>query len=563
MKKMTELVWSLTLAAALLLASSCSSGDTSNDDESQTTTTSGVSSVTLDKTSLTLLAGNASTLTATVSATSNDIATTVTWTSSNESVATVSDGTVTAVASGSATITATSTADTTKKATCAVTVTGTSYVDLVVTPGAKVTTYGWADLANDREGMKYPDTTNIIVIDDATYTTATSKCTAFTNAIASGSVSSSSVNSTAAIIVLNGEVDLSVNTITSGYTVKTWFAEFDDTTHKRKHNDIVYDIGSNKAIIGVNGAKLSHGGLRIYAKSGQPGENIIIQNVEFSDAHGSTEYDTSVSTYSSKKASADNLSIEASGDSNGVYSYVPQNIWIDHCKFCDGDCRDMKRNYNHDGAFDMKAGKNVTVSYCEFTNHDKVTLLAPDDDYTSTEQRQITFHHIYYHDTVQRTPRSRGCQLHIYNCYYDEIGFNGVDDNSNGETVSNGGFMFGPGINSQYIVENCYLGSMVNSSAKKMKYFDTSSGGSSASTFSKFYQSGNSYTFTGSSDIATDGDTASSVADHLTTTKPWTPAYSYESTMSTYSEVQTLVPNAAGVDKSGYTATVSVNGTTY
>jgi len=429
--------------------------------------------------------------------------------------------------------------------------------DIDVVPGAKVTTYGWADRANSGEGMSYPDTTNIIVIDDSTYPTAKAKLTAFTNAIASGSTTSSSVNSTAAIIVVNGEVDLSVNTITSGYTVKTWFAEF-NSDGTRTHDDIVYDIGSNKAIIGVNGAKLSYGGLRIYAKSGQPGENIIIQNIEFSDAHGSTEKSTT--TDSSSKASADNLVIEASGASSGVYTYVPQNIWIDHCKFSDGDCRDMIRNYNHDGAFDMKAGKNVTVSYCEFTNHDKVTLLAPSDAYTSTEQRQITFHHIYYHDTVQRTPRSRGCQLHMYNCYWDSIGFKGTDDNGSG---SNGGFMFGPGINSQYIVENCYLGSMVNSSSKKLKYFDTSSGGSSASTFSKFYQSGNSYTFTGSSDMATDGDTAASVADHLTTTKPWTPAYSYENTMSTYTQVQTLVPSAAGVDKEGYSKNVRVNGVGY
>lgn len=437
---------------------------------------------------------------------------------------------------------------------------GKNQFDIVVTPNGLVKTYGWADMANDGQGMKYPDTTNIIIIDDKSYTTAKEKCSAFTNAIASGSVSNRSVNSTAAIIVLNGEVDLSVNTITDGKTVKDWFAEFDSDTHKRKHNDIVYDIGSNKTIIGVNGAKLSHGGLRIAANRNQPGENIIIRNIEFSDAHGSTEKDTSSSGNNGSKASADNLAIEASGDSNGVYSYVPKNIWIDHCKFSDGECRDMIRNYNHDGAFDMKAGKNVTVSYCEFTNHDKVTLLAPNDDFTSPEQRQITFHHIYYHDTVQRTPRSRGCHLHIYNCYYNQIGFNGTDDNGSG---SNNGFMFGPGIGSQYIVENTYLGNMVNSSSKKMKYFDTSAGGSVASTFSRFYQSGNNYTFTGNGDIATDGDTASSVAAHLTTEKPWNPAYSYESTMSAASELPNLIPKAAGTDKEGYSKKIQVNGVAY
>nr|MCR5724949.1 hypothetical protein [Treponema sp.] len=87
--------------------------------------------------------------------------------------------------------------------------------------------------------------------------------------------------------------------------------------------------------------------------------------------------------------------------------------------------------------------------------------------------------------------------------------------------------------------------------------------GSSAATFSYFYQSGNSYTFTGSSDIATDGDTASSVSEHLTTTKPWTPGYTYETTMVSASELPSLIPNAAGTDKEGYSETVAVNGTLY
>ncbi|MBR1615635.1 MAG: hypothetical protein IJ673_09145 [Treponema sp.] len=545
---------------AAFLASSCGSGS----DDSGGSATPALNGVSISSSTSKVAPAGTLSLEAKADTTGSPEGIAYRWEVTDGATLSPAEGETTTLTAGSdekdVTVTLTAVYGTTEKSATKTVKITTSTADLIVKPGAKVTTYGWADRANSGEGMSYPDTDNIIVIDDETYPTDKAKLTAFTNAIASGSTTSSSVNSTAAIIVVNGEVDLSVNTITSGYTVKTWFAEFDDTTHKRKHEDIVYDIGSNKAIIGVNGAKLSHGGLRIYAKSGQPGENIIIQNIEFSDAHGSTEYDTSVSEYSSKKASADALVIEASGDSSGVYSYVPQNIWIDHCKFSDGDCRDMIRNYNHDGAFDMKGGKNVTVSYCEFTNHDKVTLLAPKDDFTDQEQRQITFHHIYYHDTVQRTPRSRGCQLHMYNCYWDGIGFNGTDDNGSG---SNGGFMFGPGINSQYIIENCYLGSMVNSSAKKMKYFDTSSDGENASTFSKFYQSGNNYTFTGSGDIATDGDKASSVANHLTTTKPWTPAYSYENTMVSNAEVPELVKASAGVDKADYTAIVEVDGTTY
>ena len=80
-----------------------------------------VTSVTLSKTSTTLVRGGSETLTATVlpaNATNKNI----TWSSSNSSVASVSNGTVTAVAAGSATITATSQADSNKKASCTVTV---------------------------------------------------------------------------------------------------------------------------------------------------------------------------------------------------------------------------------------------------------------------------------------------------------------------------------------------------------------------------------------------------------------------------------------------------------
>ena len=80
-----------------------------------------VESLSLSKNSLTMTVGDSKTLTATVepdTATNKD----VTWSSSDDSVATVADGAVTAVAAGSATITAISVDDPDIKATCAVTV---------------------------------------------------------------------------------------------------------------------------------------------------------------------------------------------------------------------------------------------------------------------------------------------------------------------------------------------------------------------------------------------------------------------------------------------------------
>lgn len=89
--------------------------------DTTTDTTVKVTGVSLNKTSAELKVGDSTALTATVSP-SNATDKSVTWTSSNEAVATVSNGTVKAVSAGTATITVT-TNDGSFKATCAVTVT--------------------------------------------------------------------------------------------------------------------------------------------------------------------------------------------------------------------------------------------------------------------------------------------------------------------------------------------------------------------------------------------------------------------------------------------------------
>ena len=87
---------------------------------SAASTTVAVTGVSLNKTSTTLTVGGTETLTATVAPT-NATNKNVSWTSSNTSVASVSNGVITAKAAGTATITVT-TADGNKTATCTVTV---------------------------------------------------------------------------------------------------------------------------------------------------------------------------------------------------------------------------------------------------------------------------------------------------------------------------------------------------------------------------------------------------------------------------------------------------------
>jgi endoglucanase len=105
----------LLLIVPFLWVGSCSSDDSSG------STGVSVSGVTLNKNTLTLTVGRREKLTATVMP-ANAENKAITWSTSNNSVATVSAGTVIAQAEGTATITVTSRADSTKTAQCIVTV---------------------------------------------------------------------------------------------------------------------------------------------------------------------------------------------------------------------------------------------------------------------------------------------------------------------------------------------------------------------------------------------------------------------------------------------------------
>jgi len=541
------------VCAALLISCSNDAGGGSSGGES-----GGKPSVTvtLNKTSAAFKTGETVQLTATVTGSTDAVQ----WSTTNSQVAAVSGtGNTVTVTGGSTAGDAVIKASVgTVSASCSVTCTGSvspsDVIDIDVVPNTSVTTYGWADMANSGSGMSYPNTTNIIYIGDdgykvgsgslTAYSSSVTKRSAFTNAIASGSVTNNKAGTTAAIIVLSGTIDLSDGKISD--SDHSYYNAFDDTTHARLHDDtaVTFQMGSNKTIIGVNNAKIAFGGIKISGK-----ENIIIRNVTFWDAHGSTEYDTSAEgTYTDGSKTKKYSDSKASIDALGVESVT--NLWVDHCKFTDGSCIDLSRNFNHDGAFDIKNGKCVTVSYCEFTNHDKIMLIAPGDSYTTPEERQITLHHNYFYGATQRMPRSRGCQMHIYNNYWNDIG--------NSDNV---GYSLGPGIGSQYIVENNYFGNFADNSSI-VEYFDSSA--DSASTLSKFYQSGNNITIT-AANVRWDSSTEpnGNFARHNTSTKPWTISYTYTTKMDSYDVAKSKASAGAGPDKTGYSKNVRVNSVKY
>ncbi len=365
--------------------------------------------------------------------------------------------------------------------------------------------------------LSYPK--NVIVIDDELYPDKKKKREAFTNAISSGSVDSSKLSEDEALILLFGTVDLSDGNVSD--SDHSYFDEFDSETHKKVHADFVYEVGSNKTILGIENAKIAFGGLRIKARPTNTANNIVIRNVEFWDAHGSTDFDTLIPEFKDKKAGSDQISVEGTyAKGEYVSEFIPENIWIDHCSFSDGVCVDLDRNFNHDGAIDVKAVHNMTISWCDFSNHDKVTLIGSGDKFTESKDRQITFHHNYYHGTVQRMPRSRGCQVHLYNNVYENIG-----------TEKNHGYSLGPGIGSLFIVEGNTFGSH---KGKILRYADSSK--PEDETFSKLFVNKNNPEL--------DSKNSEQFELHAVNEKPFLIPYEYD--LLSAEESATLVKAQAG-----------------
>lgn len=161
-------------------------------------------------------------------------------------------------------------------------------------------------------------------------------------------------------------------------------------------------VSSNKTIFGVTeNAMIRYGGLEII------GDNVIVQNLIIGDFY---DGDWSGTTHST--------------DCITIYG---ENVWIDHCWLYAGA----------DGLLDIRSGNGsiadfVTVSYCRFSDHNKVTLVGSSDSNTQDRGHlRVTFHHCWYDGTVlkgihQRMPRVRFGDVHVFNNYYEALGSYGV-----------------------------------------------------------------------------------------------------------------------------------------
>ena len=270
-----------------------------------------VTGVTLNPTTATLTVGGTETLTATV-APNNATVKSVTWSSDNESIATVADGVVTAVGSGTANITVTTT-DGSFTATCVVTVNKgdpTVPTDLTATYGQKLsdvaltTGWTWAD-STQSVGDVGEHTFKANFAGDSNYNAASNVDVTVTVEKADNPAT---VTGTATVTKGGNTVDLATNVTKNGAT-----------------GDVTYAISGEANGCSLNGSVLTSGN-----DTGSVTVNVSVAEDSNYNALAATPITVTISDKTAQTITASDVtatygdtgkSVSATTDGDGTISY--------------------------------------------------------------------------------------------------------------------------------------------------------------------------------------------------------------------------------------------------
>ena len=256
-----------------------------------------------------------------------------------------------------------------------------------------------------------------------------------------GDNATNAVDKTPAIVLVAGTIDLGADAsgrvlseadfADPGYSLERYLAAYDPATwgrekevegplekarkrsQEKQARQTVINVGSNKTIVGLGSdARIVRGTLSV-----RDVDNVIVRNIAFEDSFDLfPQWDPTDGPQGEWNSEYDLVSIAGS-----------THVWIDHCTFGDGDRPDKsarvlfgRRVQHHDGAADVTLGASlITVSWSHFRDHDKTNLVGSSNGRTADEGKlKVTFHHNFYDYAMQRSPRVRYGQVHVYNNYY-------------------------------------------------------------------------------------------------------------------------------------------------
>ncbi|GAA0841847.1 polysaccharide lyase family 1 protein [Streptosporangium amethystogenes subsp. fukuiense] len=263
------------------------------------------------------------------------------------------------------------------------------------------------------------------------------------------------------IIYVKGTIDTDrtcADYATGGYTLEAYLAAYDpavwgrDTepsgpledaraaSAARQTANIKLKVGSNTTIVGL-GKDARIRGVNLHIDKA---DNVIVRNIDFEDtADCFPQWDPTDGDEGNWNSLYDNISVTGS-----------THVWVDHNTFTDGDNPDSNqplyfgRPYQvHDGQLDITSGSNyVTASWNRFADHDKTMLIgSTNNPATDAGKLKVTVHHNHFDNTLQRLPRVRFGQVHVYNNYYE------IPD------ASTFVYALGVGVQSQIFAENNFF----------------------------------------------------------------------------------------------------------
>ncbi|WP_097255371.1 polysaccharide lyase family 1 protein [Streptomyces sp. Ag109_G2-15] len=217
---------------------------------------------------------------------------------------------------------------------------------------------------------------------------------------------------------------------TDGYGLKKYLAAYDPRTWgsakpsgpqeearqasaTKQAERVVLPVGSNTTIVGL-GSKALLKGADLQIKDA---DNVIVRNLELRDAYDCFPvWQPNTGGLGDWKTAYDTLSLTGA-----------THVWIDHVTASDRGHPDsaeptyFARNYlRHDGLLDITGGSDlVTVSWSRFADHDKAMLIGNSDSATGDRGKlRVTLHHNQFESVVQRAPRVRFGQVHLYDNRY-------------------------------------------------------------------------------------------------------------------------------------------------
>lgn len=219
-------------------------------------------------------------------------------------------------------------------------------------------------------------------------------------------------------------------------------------------SEVKLHVGSNTSIIGLGDNARVKGGSFIVSRV----ENVIIQNLHIeAPVDFFPEWDPEDG---------------ALGDWNSEYDAIQINhgaehVWVNHNTLTEATHPDQIGGYmfgrlfmEYDGLVDITNGSNyVTVSYNIFSDFDKVSLIGGSNSRLEDRGKlKVTMHNNYFYNTMERTPRIRFGEVHVYNNYYE------ITDDGKYPFV----YTWGVGVESKGYYENNYFSTTQSVDPSKM-----------------------------------------------------------------------------------------------